>query len=106
MNAHLPVEERLIAAIAHASVVVSGLGILVGVVIWLTQRQKAAYAAYLLGRHGIHGRPNGSDGHLGLVRPLGRPDVLARPRIPLCAHRQAFAGRMKHSCGEKSFMLD
>lgn len=38
-------DERLMAAIAHASVVVSGLGILVGVVIWLTQKEKSAYAA-------------------------------------------------------------
>ncbi len=39
-------EERLMAAIAHASVVVFGPGILVGVFIWLTQKGKAAYASY------------------------------------------------------------
>ena len=38
-------EERLMAAIAHASVVVFGPGILVGVFIWLTQKEKAAYAS-------------------------------------------------------------
>jgi len=38
-------EERLMAAIAHASVVVFGPGILVGVVIWITQKEKAVYAA-------------------------------------------------------------
>ena len=38
-------EERLMASIAHASVVVFGPGILVGVFIWLTQKEKAAYAS-------------------------------------------------------------
>ena len=38
-------EERLMAAIAHAAVVVFGPGILVGVFIWLTQKEKAAYAS-------------------------------------------------------------
>lgn len=38
-------EERLMATIAHASVVVFGPGILVGVFIWLTQKEKAAYAS-------------------------------------------------------------
>jgi uncharacterized Tic20 family protein len=38
-------EERLMAAIAHATVVVFGPGILVGVFIWLTQKDKAAYAS-------------------------------------------------------------
>jgi len=38
-------EERLMAAFAHASVVVFGPGILVGVFIWLTQKGKAAYAS-------------------------------------------------------------
>jgi uncharacterized Tic20 family protein len=38
-------EERLMAFIAHASVVVFGPGILVGVLIWLTQKEKTAYAS-------------------------------------------------------------
>jgi uncharacterized Tic20 family protein len=38
-------EERLMASIAHAAVVVFGPGILVGVFIWLTQKEKAAYAS-------------------------------------------------------------
>ena len=38
-------EERLMATIAHAAVVVFGPGILVGVFIWLTQKEKAAYAS-------------------------------------------------------------
>lgn len=38
-------DERLMAAIAHGSIVANGLGILVGVVVWLTQREKSAYAA-------------------------------------------------------------
>jgi len=38
-------EERFMAAISHASVIVFGPGILVGVFIWLTQKEKAAYAS-------------------------------------------------------------
>jgi uncharacterized Tic20 family protein len=38
-------EERLMAAISHAAVIVSGPGILVGVIIWLTQREKSPYAS-------------------------------------------------------------
>ncbi len=38
-------EERMMAALAHGSVVLSGAGILVGVLIWLTQREKSAYAS-------------------------------------------------------------
>lgn len=38
-------EERMMAVFAHASVVVFGPGILVGMFIWLTQKGKAAYAA-------------------------------------------------------------
>ncbi len=37
------------AAIAHASVIIFGPGLLVGVLIWLTQKEKAAFAA----RHGL-----------------------------------------------------
>jgi uncharacterized Tic20 family protein len=45
MNANLSTEERLMAAISHGSVVMSGPGILVGVLIWLTQKEKSAYAS-------------------------------------------------------------
>jgi len=38
-------DEYLMAAIAHASVVVFGPGILVGVLLWLTQKEKSSYAA-------------------------------------------------------------
>ena len=38
-------EERLMAAISHAAVVVFGPGILVGVFIWLTQKEKTVYAS-------------------------------------------------------------
>jgi uncharacterized Tic20 family protein len=45
MNTQPTKEERLMAAISHAAAVISGPGILVGVVIWLTQREKSQYAA-------------------------------------------------------------
>jgi uncharacterized Tic20 family protein len=38
-------EERLMATISHAAVVVFGPGILVGVFVWLTQKEKATYAS-------------------------------------------------------------
>lgn len=38
-------EERLMGALAHGSVVLSGPGILVGVLIWITQRERSAYAS-------------------------------------------------------------
>ncbi|MBN1811378.1 MAG: DUF4870 domain-containing protein [Anaerolineae bacterium] len=38
-------DERLMAAIAHGSVVLTGPGIAVAVLIWLTQKEKSAYAA-------------------------------------------------------------
>lgn len=38
-------EERLMAALAHGSVVLSGAGILVGALIWVTQRERSAYAS-------------------------------------------------------------
>ena len=43
-NEH-PQEERLLAAIAHASVIASGVGIIVGVVIYLTEKEKSVWAA-------------------------------------------------------------
>jgi uncharacterized Tic20 family protein len=45
MNPRPLQEERLMAALAHGSVVISGPGILVGVLIWLTQKEKSAYAS-------------------------------------------------------------
>ena len=38
-------DECLMAALSHASVVIFGPGILIGVLIWLTQKEKAAFAA-------------------------------------------------------------
>ena len=38
-------DECILAALAHASAVVFGSGILVGVLIWLTQKEKAYFAA-------------------------------------------------------------
>jgi len=45
MNPKPLTEERLLAAIAHGSVVVTGIGILVGMVIFLTQREKSQFAS-------------------------------------------------------------
>lgn len=45
MNESLSQEERLLAAIAHGAVVLTGTGIIVGVLVWLTQKEKSAYAA-------------------------------------------------------------
>ncbi len=45
MNSMPTMEERLMAAISHAAVIVSGPGILVGVIIWLTPRDKSPYAS-------------------------------------------------------------
>lgn len=45
MSTNPSTEERLMAFLAHAAVVVFGAGILVGVFIWLTQKEKAAYAS-------------------------------------------------------------
>ncbi len=39
-------ESRLLAALAHASVVAQGVGILVGVVVYVTQRDKSRFAAF------------------------------------------------------------
>ena len=38
-------EECLMASVAHASVVVFGPGIMVGVLIWLTQKEKSPFAS-------------------------------------------------------------
>ena len=39
-------ENRLLAALAHGSVVAQGIGILVGVFVYVTQREKSRYAAF------------------------------------------------------------
>ncbi len=38
-------DERIMAALAHGSIIVSGLGIVVGAIIWLQQREKSEFAA-------------------------------------------------------------
>jgi uncharacterized membrane protein len=40
------VENRLLAALAHGSAVAQGVGILVGVLVYITQRDKSRYAAF------------------------------------------------------------
>lgn len=45
MNGQRNTDERLLAALAHGSIVANGLGIVLGLVIWLGQREKSAYAA-------------------------------------------------------------
>ncbi len=42
---NLSVENRLLGAIAHGSVVAQGVGILVGVVVYLYQRERSRYTA-------------------------------------------------------------
>ena len=39
-------ENRLLAALAHGSVVTQGIGILVGVLVYITQREKSREAAF------------------------------------------------------------
>lgn len=39
-------EARLLAALAHASVMLQGIGLLVGVVVYVNQREKSVYAAF------------------------------------------------------------
>lgn len=39
-------ENRLLAALAHGSVVAQGIGILVGILVYLTQQEKSRYVAY------------------------------------------------------------
>jgi uncharacterized Tic20 family protein len=43
---HSSKEDRLLAAVAHGSVVAQGLGILVGLFVYVTQRDKSRYAAF------------------------------------------------------------
>lgn len=39
-------ENRLLAALAHGSVVAQGLGILVGVLVYISQRDKSRWVAF------------------------------------------------------------
>jgi uncharacterized Tic20 family protein len=43
---NISTENRLLAALAHGCVVTQYLGILVGVVVYITQREKSRYAAF------------------------------------------------------------
>ena len=45
MNQEKSTENRLLAAVAHGSGVAQGVGILVGVLVYITQRDKSRYAA-------------------------------------------------------------
>ncbi len=45
-QSNLGTENRLLAALAHASVAMQGLGVLVGVVVYFNQREKSRFAAY------------------------------------------------------------
>ena len=46
MDQEKSTENRLLAALAHGSVVAQGIGILVGVLVYITQRDKSRYAAF------------------------------------------------------------
>jgi uncharacterized Tic20 family protein len=39
-------EERLLSALAHGSAILSGLGILIGVVLFVTQRERSKWVAF------------------------------------------------------------
>jgi len=39
-------ESRLLAALAHGSVILQGMGMLVGVLVYVTQREKSRFAAF------------------------------------------------------------
>jgi uncharacterized Tic20 family protein len=39
-------ENRLLAALAHGSVIVQGIGIIVGVLVYINQREKSRFAAF------------------------------------------------------------
>ena len=41
-----PAENRLLAALAHAGILTQGLGMIVGVVVYITQREKSRYVAF------------------------------------------------------------
>lgn len=42
----LSTENRLLAALAHGSIVAQGLGLIVGIFIYINQREKSAYVAF------------------------------------------------------------
>jgi uncharacterized Tic20 family protein len=63
MNAKPTAEERLMAALCHGAVAMSGPGILVGVLIWLTQKEKSAYAS----RQGLQAAVYQLLGMIGIV---------------------------------------
>lgn len=47
MNRELPdQDQRLTSALAHASVILFGMGIVAGIVIWITQKEKSRYTAF------------------------------------------------------------
>lgn len=47
MNHENPsIENRLLAALAHGSIVAQAIGILVGVLVYITQREKSRFAAF------------------------------------------------------------
>jgi len=46
-NARLTQDERIIAALAHASVLLPFWGMIAAVVIWVTQKDKSAFANFL-----------------------------------------------------------
>lgn len=45
-NEQIKVESRLLAALAHGSIILQGMGMLVGVLVYVTQREKARFAAF------------------------------------------------------------
>ena len=54
------VEARLLAALAHGSAVAQGIGILVGVLVYVTQRDKSRFAAFHVSRPSPRPRALGS----------------------------------------------
>ncbi|RPJ37755.1 MAG: hypothetical protein EHM21_17795, partial [Chloroflexi bacterium] len=42
----LTTENRLLAALAHGAVITQGLGLLAGVIVYVTQREKSRWAAF------------------------------------------------------------
>ncbi len=42
----LSTENRLLAALAHGSIILQGMGMLVGVLVYITQREKSRFAAF------------------------------------------------------------
>jgi uncharacterized Tic20 family protein len=42
----LSAEERLLAALAHGSIIAQGLGLIIGILIYITQREKSRFVAF------------------------------------------------------------